>query len=168
MNDQAIMDILDRLRNRFYGKYRGAVTQVDASTMRIKAKIPSVLADQESGWCMACVPYAGKDVGFAFLPEIGAGVWIEFEGGDVSYPIWTGCYWRKDEPPSDAAAAVKAIVTKEHKLLFDDDAPEITLSDSSQNKVSLESSGLTLERGGNKIEISDSEVNVNDGALEVV
>jgi uncharacterized protein involved in type VI secretion and phage assembly len=168
MNDQAITDILDRLRNRFYGKYRGTVTQVDAPTMRIKAKIPSVLADQESGWCVACVPYAGKDVGFAFLPEEGAGVWIEFEGGDVSYPIWTGCYWRTDEVPSDAGAAVKVIVTKEHKLLFDDDAPAITLSDSSENKVSLEDSGLTLERGGNKIEVSDSEVNVNDGALEVV
>ena len=168
MNDQAITDILDRLRNRFYGKYRGTVTQVDAPTMRIKAKIPSVLADQESGWCVACVPYAGKDVGFAFLPEEGAGVWIEFEGGDVSYPIWTGCYWRTGEVPSDADAAVKVIVTKEHKLLFDDDAPAITLSDSSENKVSLEDSGLTLERGGNKIEVSDSEVNVNDGALEVV
>jgi uncharacterized protein involved in type VI secretion and phage assembly len=168
MNDQAITDILDRLRNRFYGKYRGTVTQVDASTMRIKAKIPSVLGTQESGWCVACVPYAGKDVGFAFLPETGAGVWIEFEGGDVSYPIWTGCYWRTDEAPSDAGAAVKVIVTKEHKLLFDDDAPAITLSDSSENKVSLEDSGLTLERGGNKIEVSDSEVNVNDGALEVV
>jgi uncharacterized protein involved in type VI secretion and phage assembly len=168
MNDHAITDILDRLRNRFYGKYRGTVTQVDAPTMRIKAKIPSVLADQESGWCVACVPYAGKDVGFAFLPEEGAGVWIEFEGGDVSYPIWTGCYWRRDEVPSDAGAAVKVIVTKEHKLLFDDDAPAITLSDSSENKVSLEDSGLTLERGGNKIEVSDSEVNVNDGALEVV
>jgi uncharacterized protein involved in type VI secretion and phage assembly len=167
MNEQAITDILDRLRNRFYGKYRGTVTQVDAPTMRIKAKIPSVLASQESGWCMACVPYAGDEVGFAFLPEEGAGVWIEFEGGDVSYPIWTGCYWRTDEPPSDAADAVKVIVTKEHKLLLDDDAPSITLTDSSENKVTLEDSGLTLERGSNKIEVSDSEVNVNDGALEV-
>ena len=168
MNEQAIVDILERLRNRFYGKYRGTVTDVDAGTMRIKAKVPSVLAGQESGWCMPCVPYAGKDVGFAFLPEVGSGVWIEFEGGDVSYPIWTGCYWRQDEPPSDAAAAVKAVVTKEHKLLFDDDAPSITLSDSNQNQVTLESSGLTLERASNKIEVSDSEVNINDGALEVV
>jgi uncharacterized protein involved in type VI secretion and phage assembly len=168
MNDQAIADILDRLRNRFYGKYRGTVTQVDAPTMRIKAKVPSVLADQESSWCVACVPYAGKQVGFAFLPEVGAGVWIEFEAGDVSYPIWTGCYWCTGETPSDAAPGVKVIVTKEHKLLLDDDAPSITLSDSSQNSVALESSGLTLKRGGNQIEISDSEVNVNDGALEVI
>ena len=94
MNDQAMMELLDRIRNRFYGKYRGSVTDVDASTLRIKAKVPAVLGDQESGWCMPCVPYAGKNVGMAFLPEQGSGVWIEFEGGDVSYPIWTGCYWR--------------------------------------------------------------------------
>ena len=168
MNEQAITDILDRLRNRFYGKYRGTVTQVDAETMRIKAKVPAVLATQETGWCMACVPYAGDQVGFAFLPEVGAGVWIEFEGGDVSYPIWTGCYWRQGEAPSDAGAAVKVIASKEHKLVLDDDAPAITLSDSSNNSVALEQSGLTVKRGGNQIEISDSEVNVNDGALEVI
>jgi uncharacterized protein involved in type VI secretion and phage assembly len=168
MNDQTVMEILERLRNRFYGKYRGTVTDVDAATMRIKAKVPAVLPGQKSGWCAACVPYAGKDVGLAFLPEVGTGVWIEFEGGDVSYPIWTGCYWRAGEPPSDAAPAVKVIVTKEHKFLLDDDTPSIALSDSSQNSVALEASGLTLERGGNKIEISDAEVNVNDGALEVL
>jgi uncharacterized protein involved in type VI secretion and phage assembly len=168
MNDQTVLELLERLRNRFYGKYRGVVTDVDPATMRIKATVPAVLPGQTTGWCVACVPYAGPDVGFAFLPDTGAGVWIEFEGGDVSYPIWTGCYWRAGEPPSDAAADVKVIVTKEHKLLLDDDTPAITLSDSSQNSVTLESSGLTLARGGNNIAISDSEVNVNDGALEVM
>jgi uncharacterized protein involved in type VI secretion and phage assembly len=168
MNEQAIMDIVERLRNRFYGKYRGTVTEVDAAAMRIKAKVPAVLTSQETGWCMACVPYAGKDVGFAFLPEVGAGVWIEFEGGDISYPIWSGCYWRQGETPTDAAPAVKVIVTKEHKLLLDDDAPSINLSDSSENKVALEASGLTMISGGSKIEISNSKVNVNDGALEVI
>jgi len=168
MNEQAILDILERLRSRFYGKYRGTVTEVDASTMRIKAKVPAVLADQATGWCVACVPYAGKDVGFAFLPEVGSGVWIEFEAGDVSYPIWTGCYWRQGEPPSDADDAVKVIVTQQHKVVLDDDSPSITVSDSNQNQVSLESSGLTLARGSNKVELSDSEVSVNDGALEVI
>jgi uncharacterized protein involved in type VI secretion and phage assembly len=168
MNDQAILDIVERLRNRFYGKYRGTVTDVDSSTMRIKAKVPAVLPGQKTGWCMACVPYAGDSVGFAFLPEVGSGVWIEFEGGDVSYPIWTGCYWRSDEPPSDAAAAVKVIVTKENKVLLDDDSPSISVSDSNQNQVTLDSSGINLERGNSTIALSDEEVNVNDGALEVI
>ncbi len=166
-NEEALLEVLERLRNRFYGKYRGSVTDVDASTLRIKAKVPAVLGDQPTGWCMPCVPYAGPDVGLAFLPEVGAGVWIEFEGGDVSYPIWVGCYWRTGEQPSDAAPAVKVMVTKAgHKILLDDDAGTITITDANANQVSLDASGMTLQRGS-KIEINDSEVNINDGALEV-
>lgn len=169
MNEQAILDILERLRNRFYGKYRGTVTDIDESTLRIKAKVPAVLQDHETGWCMPCVPYAGKDVGFVFIPEKGSGVWIEFEGGDVSYPVWTGCYWRSDEMPSDATPSVKTIVTKaKHKILLDDDEGSITITDDNENKITLDSSGITLERGGSKVVISDSEVTVNDSSLEVM
>jgi uncharacterized protein involved in type VI secretion and phage assembly len=168
MNEKALLDVLDRLRNRFFGKYRGTVTDVDAGTLRIKAKVPAVLADQTTGWCMPCVPYAGDSVGVAFLPEVGSGVWIEFEGGDVSYPIWVGCYWRSGEQPADAAPAVKVITTKSgNKIKFDDNAGSITISDSNNNTVTLDSSGLTLTHGGNSIQISDEEVNINDGALEV-
>jgi uncharacterized protein involved in type VI secretion and phage assembly len=168
MNDQAIVDVLDRLRNRFFGKYRGSVTDVDPTTLRIKAKVPAVLADQTTGWCEPCVPYAGNGVGIAFLPEVGSGVWIEFEGGDVSYPIWVGCYWRDGEQPSDAAPAVKTIVTKSgHKILLDDDAESITISDPNNNTITLDSSGITMQRGSSSVAISDAEVNVNDGALEV-
>lgn len=169
MNEQLIVELVERIRSRFYGKYRGTVTDVDASTLRIKAKVPAVLGDKESGWCMPCVPYAGKNVGIAFLPEQGAGVWIEFEAGDVSYPIWTGCYWRSGEQPSDAKPKVKAIVTTAPlKILLDDDAQSITISDSNQNKITLDSSGVTLERGSSKVAVTDSEVNVNNGALEVM
>jgi uncharacterized protein involved in type VI secretion and phage assembly len=169
VDQQLVMDLLDRVRNRYYGKYRGTVTAIDADTLRIKAKVPAVLGDSETGWCMPCVPYAGKSVGIAFLPESGTGVWIEFEGGDVSYPVWVGCYWRDGEKPDDATPTVKAIVTAgKSKLLFDDDAQTITLTDSNNNKVTLSSDGITLERGANKVVVSDSSVSVNDGAMEVM
>jgi uncharacterized protein involved in type VI secretion and phage assembly len=168
-HEQSVMDILERIRYRFYGKYRGTVTDIDPSTLRIKATVPAVLGTQATGWCMPCLPYAGPNVGLAFLPEQGAGVWIEFEGGDVSYPIWVGCYWRTGEAPSDVTPTVKAIVTTSPlKILLDDGAGSITISDSNQNTVTLDSSGITLTRGGSTVQISDSEVNVNDGALEVM
>jgi uncharacterized protein involved in type VI secretion and phage assembly len=164
-----MLDLLDRVRSRVFGKYRGVVTEVDADTLRIKAKVPAVLGEQATGWCRPCVPYAGPNVGFAFLPEEGAGVWIEFEAGDVSYPIWSGCYWREGEQPPDATPTVKAIVTAAgHKLLFDDDAGSILIEDSNGNKITLDSSGLTLERDGKKVVISGSKVDVNDGAFEVM
>ena len=53
---------------------------------------------------MPCVPYAGDGVGFKFLPAPGSGVWVEFEGGNLNHPIWSGCFWGDDEVP----AVVKA------------------------------------------------------------
>jgi uncharacterized protein involved in type VI secretion and phage assembly len=168
IDEQAILEVLDRLRNRFYGKYRGTVTEVDEDTLRIKAKVPAVLGEQTSGWCVPCLPYAGQGVGIAFLPEIGAGVWIEFEAGDVSYPLLTGCYWREGEKPDDAKPKVKTIITaSQHKIVLDDDGGRITISDANNNTVTLDSSGITLDRGG-KVVVSDSKVSVNDGALEVI
>jgi uncharacterized protein involved in type VI secretion and phage assembly len=166
--DDELLDVLERVRGRFFGKYRGTVSQIDTATLRIKAKVPAVLKDQDTGWCTPCVPYAGKQVGFAFLPEQGAGVWIEFEGGDVSYPIWSGCYWRADELPADATPTVKTIATPQGlKLLLDDDGQMITLSDDSGNTVTLDSNGITAERGGKKMLVSDSGVDLDDGAVEV-
>src|ERR1700684_4131918 len=142
MSDPLLQEVIDQIRSRFYGKYRGVVTDVDASTMRIKAAVPSVLPQGGTGWCMPCVPYAGPQVGFLMLPEVGSGVWIEFEGGDVFYPIWVGCYWRVGELPSDAAPAVKTIVTKSgHKILLDDNAESITISDPNNNTITMDSSG---------------------------
>lgn len=166
--DQVLSELVERLRTRFYGKYRGTVVDVDAATMRIRANVPSVLGATVSGWCMPCVPYAGPQVGFAFLPEVGSGVWIEFEGGDPSYPIWVGGFWNEGEFPSDAAARVKVLVTAApHEIKLDDDQGSITITDPNGNTVTLDSSGITLANGGEQVVVSSSSVSVNNGALQV-
>jgi len=167
MNDALLTELLERVRGRFYGKYRGTVIDVDAATMRIKAAVPSVLPGGSTGWCMACVPYAGPNVGFVMLPEIGSGVWIEFEGGDVSYPIWVGCYWRSGEVPSQASATVKSIIATAGSLAFDDGANSVTLADAQQDTVVLDSNGVTSTGQGSTVAIGASGVNVNSGALMV-
>jgi len=168
--DRALEDVVEHLRSRFYGLYRGVVTDNNDPTNlgRIKAQIPAVLGTVESGWCMPCVPYAGPQVGLAFLPEVGSGVWIEFEGGDVSYPVWVGCYWRGSELPSDVAPDVKVIVTTAPlELKLDDNAQSITLTDPNGNTVTMDSSGITLANGGQQVVVSSSSVSVNSGSLEV-
>jgi uncharacterized protein involved in type VI secretion and phage assembly len=166
--DRALEDLLEHLRSRFYGKYRGVVTDVDVQTCRIKAEVPAVYGSVKSGWCMPCVPYAGPKVGIAFLPEVGSAVWIEFEGGDVSYPIWSGCFWRQGEVPADVEAQVKVIVTAAPlEVKLDDKAKSITLSDPNGNAVTLDSSGIKVANGGQQVVVSSSNVNVNNGALQV-
>jgi uncharacterized protein involved in type VI secretion and phage assembly len=171
MSEGIERELLERLRTRFYGKYRGTVTDVNDpdSRGRIKARVPAVLGDQVTGWCVPCVPYAGNGVGFACLPEEGAGVWIEFEGGDVSYPIWSGCWWGSGQMPPDAAPDVKVWqITAGQKIVMSDKNQVLTITDSNGNEITLESQGITLKRGSQSIQISDSAVNVDHGALEVM
>ncbi len=168
VDDELLADVADLLRSRFYGKYRGTVTDVDAQTLRIKAMVPAVLGDTKTDWCLPCVPYAGPNVGLFLIPDPGAAVWIEFEGGDVSLPIWSGCLWRNGELPADAAPTVRGLVTSSpHKLLFDDDQSAVTLEDSNDNSVALGASGITQSRGSQTVVVGDSSVSINDGAMEV-
>ncbi|HVR07642.1 MAG TPA: phage baseplate assembly protein V [Thermoanaerobaculia bacterium] len=85
---------------RFLGKYRGTVLDnVDPLALgRILAEVPAV-PGMLVNWANPCIPYAGPAVGFFALPPIGANVWIEFEAGDPSFPIWCGCFWEELEIP---------------------------------------------------------------------
>jgi hypothetical protein len=79
----------------YYGKYRGTVlNNIDPEQRgRIMALVPDVLGLIPSSWALPCVPIAGKQEGVFLVPQIGAGVWIEFEQGDPDYPIWVGGFW---------------------------------------------------------------------------
>jgi hypothetical protein len=83
---------------RYYGKYRGTVLlNVDPERRgRLMLTVPDVLGAIPSSWAEACVPLAGPTgppMGVYMVPPIGAGVWVEFEHGDPSRPIWVGCRW---------------------------------------------------------------------------
>src|SRR6266571_7917335 len=92
-----------RETTRHYGKYRGTVSdnQDPRSQGRVKVQVPEVLADVDSGWALPCAPYAGDKTGAYAVPAVGAGVWVEFEAGDVSRPIWVGCWWQSSGVPTD-------------------------------------------------------------------
>ena len=91
------------MSHKLYGKYRGAVlNNVDPMGRgRIIAEVPDALGLTPSAWAEACAPLAGVQSGVYLVPQVGAGVWIEFERGDPDFPIWTGCRWDSaaDVPP---------------------------------------------------------------------
>jgi Type VI secretion system/phage-baseplate injector OB domain len=168
MSDQVqLQEILDRLRSRFFGKYRGTVIDVDASTMSVRANVPAVLGTVPSNWCQPCVPYAGPSVGVFMLPDIGSGVWIEFEGGDVSRPIWVGCFWRENEIPSSTDAAVKTVITTAGTISMDTGGGSLTLTGVQQQTVVLDSNGITLTADSGSVSVGTSGVSINNGALAV-
>jgi uncharacterized protein involved in type VI secretion and phage assembly len=183
MDPELITQLLDWIRSRHFGKYRGQVTSNQDATKRgrLQVTVPAVLGTLEV-WAMPCVPYAGDQVGFFAMPPEKTGVWIEFEGGDPSFPIWTGCFWADDEVPLDGDPDMKVWKTDGLTLSLDDSATEATLKNDnasiilndsvatvvSSGKHTVTSSGVTTEAGGKgKVEVSSSMVDVNSGGLQV-
>lgn len=159
---------------RFYGKYRGTVSDIeDPSKLgRLKATVPEVLGDEATGWAAPCVPYSGDNMGFYSIPEVGTGVWIEFEAGDVTRPIWSGCWWSDGQLPqneqgADTAPPLKIWRTKAGLLLaFDDDAESITLSDQNgSNLLTIDVQGGQIKLlAGTKIVVDAPQIELADGA----
>lgn len=124
-------------RTAFYGKYRGTVIDNNdpQSMARLKAIVPAVLGTVPTGWALPCSPYAGPLSGLHVVPPVGAGVWMEFEGGDPDYPIWTGGWWGSGQlPPEETAKPARPplkILRSDRGLIvaLDDDDQTIAISD---------------------------------------
>ncbi|HEX9803700.1 MAG TPA: phage baseplate assembly protein V [Gammaproteobacteria bacterium] len=161
----------------FYGKYRGIVTDIQDPLMigRIRARVPDVMGDQESGWATPCSPFGGTGMGFFALPAAGAGVWIEFEHGDPDYPIWSGCWFGSlaEVPPVLLSPPYKKVMIRTeggHSVILDDTpgVGGITLESSTGQKILMNATGIEINNGmGGVVKLSGPQISLNNGALEV-
>jgi hypothetical protein len=151
----------EKVENRYYGKYRAVVTdnQDPDKRGRLKVNVPALLGETEIGWAMPCFPYGGgADRGCYMVPEAGDGVWVEFEAGQISFPIWSGTWWAKDEAPQDASGAkpvpdIKIIKSVSgHIIQFDDTSGSemITIKEGKNNNVIvMDKNGIKITDGAN-------------------
>lgn len=169
--------VVQALSQRFFGKYRGEVTATDDETnrARLKVRCPAVLGEQEV-WAMPCTPYAGDGVGFFALPAEGTSVWVEFEGGEINQPIWSGCFWKEEQIDSgDAVEGVLFLKTPGVTIRVDNDQGTVEIEASGGAKITLDSNGITLEAAevslsanGAAATLSASGFDAMSGALTVM
>ena len=165
---------------KYYGKYRGMVfNNIDPMQMgRIIVQVPDVLGEIPSSWAMPCFPVTGKQMGFWSIPQIGTGVWVEFEQGEPDHPIWSGCWY-------GSAADVPAVALATQPPLssvFMQTAAQVTfqISDlpgptggimmktATGAMILVNDVGITISNGkGAMITLTANVVNVNNGALVV-
>lgn len=76
---------------RFYGIYRGVVAANNdpINSGRLKLQVPQVLSDAITEWAW---PVSTPNYPLTVPPKVGQGIWVMFEGGDPSYPIWVGIF----------------------------------------------------------------------------
>lgn len=93
---------------RYHGLYRGKVSnnKDPLGQRRLRVVIPSILGNSPTNWAWPVDP-SGVTL---TPPNIGQGVWVMFENGDPSFPIWVGVF---GTPPSFQVdiAQLKAQVT---------------------------------------------------------
>lgn len=122
---------------------------------RVKVKFPfndSNGQPCESDWIHVAGPYAGRDRGFYFLPEIDDEVLVGFFQGDIDHPVVLGSLWNGvDLPPNGAHTQdndKKIIYTRSgHQLIFDDTSgnEKISIIDKTgNNSIVIDSSQNTI------------------------
>ncbi len=129
----------------YYGKYRGTiVSHNDPQKLgRVQVRIPQVAGDNKvEYWAWPSGQPAGADFGDFMIPPKGSPVWITFENGDPSHPVWEGGHWGKSAsgvPTGSSGNPRKRIKSSEKwRLEFDDE----------NDKIFIES-----KAGGHKFEI---------------
>jgi uncharacterized protein involved in type VI secretion and phage assembly len=165
---------------KYYGKYRGTVfNNVDLqNTGRIMAIVPDVLGPVPSTWAMPCLPFSGIQSGAWMVPSVGAGVWVEFEGGNLDFPIYSGCWFGSAaEVPALALAAPPALpnvvlqtVGQNTVMLSDVPGPTggILIKSTTGALIAVNDVGITISNGkGATIVMAGPSVTVNAGALVV-
>jgi phage baseplate assembly protein gpV len=171
--DEIVARLVDRVESRYYGKYRGQVTDNSdpLNLGRVRAKVPRLLGDADTGWAVPAFPYGGaSEQGFFMIPDVGAGVWIEFEEGNLSYPIWSGTWHSSGTIPESAQPAQKVLKTKSgHKIVLDDDAGTLTITDSNGNSIAMDSSVVKISVGSaTKIVIEAPQIELVENASHPV
>ena len=167
---------------KFFGKYRGTViNNIDPMQQgRIMAQVPAVSQLLPTTWCLPAYPIAGTGSGVSFVPQLRSAVWVEFEGGDPDYPIWTGCFYGVGaERPVDATLSnpVSPSIVFQSQMLngvtISDLPPSpitggIVLKSATGASIVVNDSGIYIDNmKGASITLIGTTVLINKGALAI-
>src|ERR1043165_8973445 len=157
------------MADEYFAKYTGVVKDNrDADKLGIlQVSVPPIFPAEELVPARAALPF-----GVYFVPENETRVWVEFEGGDPEFPLWTGVQHAAGTWAEEAAKnppTVRAVKTVSgHLLIFDDTdgAESVTITDGkNDHPLKFDKDGVKLTDGknGHVIVLDSSGVKITDG-----
>jgi hypothetical protein len=152
------------MADSYYGIYGGIVETNDDGEGVLQVQVPALFPGGEAVPARPALPY-----GVLFLPEVGSKVWVQFEGGEPTLPVWTGVQqlgaeWTPD--PAPPTARVLRSLTDQRVALDDSPGSEgiALLFGGRSHTVRLTDSGVTVEHeAGHSVVVDDSTVTVDYG-----
>ena len=158
-----------------HGLQIGVVVQLESDPDgqdRIRVRIPVIDSDAQGIWTRIASLDAGDNRGAFFMPEIGDEVIVGFINDDPNDPVVLGMLHSSNKPapitPQDANNEKGFTTRSKMHLSFNDDTKtividtpagnsitideqsmKIEIKDQSQNKITMETSGITMESPAN-------------------
>lgn len=72
--------------NTLFGLYRATVVNNTDLQKRKRLQVQNTqLLGAILPWAEACLPYRSRAI-----PPVGTTVWLQFEAGNIDYPVWIG------------------------------------------------------------------------------
>ncbi len=163
------------LMGGIHGLQIGVVVQLESDPDgqdRIRVRIPVIDNDAQGIWTRVASLDAGNERGAFFMPEIGDEVIVGFINGDPNDPVVLGMLHSSNKPapitPQDANNEKGFTTRSKMHLSFNDDTKtividtpagnsitideqsiKIEIKDQNSNKITMETSGITLESPAN-------------------
>ncbi len=128
---------------------------------RVQVSVPSV--PEMEPWCRVVTLGGGGGRGFAWIPQVGDEVLLAFANNDTSAAYVLGGLWNTtDRPP---LAVPTDFLTKRviktglldvpgHEVEFDDLKQSITITNSTQQKITIDPLAITFENTAGTLSIS--------------
>lgn len=164
---------------QLFGKYRGTVVSNFDPESRGRIQVSLVDAGGMiplSTYATPCLPFTGMNAGMFSIPVPGAGVWIEFEEGDLDRPVWVGGYWGSvaEVPklalltPQPLGSATLATSTGAGIHISDNPALGVMITNGQGAVILINSAGITITNGkGATIVMAGKTIDFNLAALTI-
>lgn len=154
------------------GHQLGTVLQTagdPAGENRILITLPTLngIAQQDGLWARLAGPYASKDAGFFFYPEIGDEVLVSFINNDPRVPIIVGALYNDKNTPKEIPEEnnrFKSITSRSGiQIRFDEEEQELSLHTPNGNRVTLSDNDAAIQM----TDVNENTVTLNQDGIKL-
>lgn len=134
---------------KYYSFYRGFVSdnRDPENLARVKVLVPGIIEEDIDYWAWPLGKFSGKGYGINSIPQIGSTIYVAFELGDPSQPLWLhGWQGEGERTAEESSPYVHSYTTPGGaSISVNDETQEVIVTGHTNTKVHLNEKGVSIE-----------------------
>lgn len=161
---------------RMYSIYRGEVANNEDPEFRgrVKVKCRAAYGDDVYHYWALPMGIASGSPALWMIPNVGDAIWVQFEGGDPRYPVYSHGWFLDNKAPQSAKVngnKIDATVLQSksgHRIVMNDKGKTVTISNASGLKIVLTDKKINIVGEAQKAVRGDDLKKLLDTLLDVL